>query len=603
MSNRIQIVAHDTNYGELESESSKELERAQAIYSRFLSHMEHWIQSDGPNRKNAFWLRGMSWTRNGKRPINFIFHVLAEWAKNNANVDIVIQPSPSLKGYMRFGHRDRASEIMILSIAQQLADKLADFKTSFYRAYERNVNVDNVDVRANFLMESLRQETRKLFHDLVTEPLLEIGNKSTPITILCVLEHPLYVYENESLKNFWMILLEEIAQLVSPIKFIPFVTGPPDSISRSILGRNAQVFTAKMEDFVAEDDNDIEIYLADALACVYNNFKAVPGLASADVLPHTGDVKSLAKKCGTWFTYASAVVTFIGDEGVSDPPRQLREVLSSDFRVSSLESIYNLYEEFWWTICEDRDLLAKEAIVAIAFLFEILSVRDLSVLLQITTNEIRKLCDELQCIGLVPSVDPAGYRDDEPIRIFHNSFRDFVVGKVDRRAHENVMAMKCFNMMSKLPTIYDERNARSEPGDSETAVQGMCGASVYACRYWTSHLGEALQSSPEIQRCNDEDKAQHEKLSNSSGNSIESSGISNLANRDRSVSSQRSEEVSSSKRGIISVSPTAALGLFSRCSLLRWIFAMRQLGMLEVATTALANFIVLVKEVSNSKRV
>ena len=100
--------------------------------------------------------------------------------------------------------------------------------------------------------------------------------------------------------------------------------------------------------------------------------------------------------------------------------------------------------------------------------------------------------------------------EDEPIRVFHKSFPDFLTDPtrckddrffVDPAIHHRNILFLCFNLMEKsLKNIVcelDEYAVLSEVPDLSTRRDKYIGSPLeYACRFWTKHLASIPGKGP-----------------------------------------------------------------------------------------------------------
>ena len=129
-----------------------------------------------------------------------------------------------------------------------------------------------------------------------------------------------------------------------------------------------------------------------------------------------------------------------------------------------------------------------------------LSVSSLSRLLHHTPNDIRLWLSQLHSVLRVPE------SDDQPIRIFHLSFRDYLLDPetlqktplgVNKQEMNYQLALRCFNVCQQLhKNICGLPNDGTEHAEIAPEVIEKClpPELQYACRYWSHHLLEYLGS-------------------------------------------------------------------------------------------------------------
>ncbi|RPB19119.1 hypothetical protein L211DRAFT_744915, partial [Terfezia boudieri ATCC MYA-4762] len=236
------------------------------------------------------------------------------------------------------------------------------------------------------------------------------------------------------------------AKCLQTIRLRVFVTSRPET--PILLGfRNLR--GEAYQDFVLHDiplstvNQDISAYFRNKLSLV----KSEPGLSSSTPWPDEPTIQRLVEKAAGLFIYAATIYRFIRDD-YNSPEEQLSEI-------------------------------AK--------------------LLRLPT--ISKTLASLRSVLNVPEVE------SQPIRLFHPSFRDFLLDPqrcldsrfwIDQKENHINLFRECMWILSELrQDLCDLR----EPGVSvddiqENIIQQHIPAHIrYACRYWLSHfqLGNANQ--------------------------------------------------------------------------------------------------------------
>lgn len=92
-------------------------------------------------------------------------------------------------------------------------------------------------------------------------------------------------------------------------------------------------------------------------------------------------------------------------------------------------------------------------------------------------------------------------KDEEPIRVLHLSFRDFLASRahsspsyvrfsVDERERSQYLAIRCLVLMNEdLPASAPDTGIMSNPGtEGMGGIPPVSEALLYACRFWTEHI-------------------------------------------------------------------------------------------------------------------
>ncbi len=522
---------------------------------------------------------------------------IAEWAKRKGLV--VTEIRKGFKKPIVYAKFDRGElndiEHVLFSIAYQLADSLADYRIAFFGTFMRNYYVNyHFDFNSK---KSFRTSFRELFHKFITEPLAtcNIRHVSTTGTILCVLD-PLSGHDG-LMKEILETLLDESARM--PVSFLVLVSTQPRF--RTILEGNAQVTSAKMEEYVTKDD--IRTYLATGLKRIRED--SLPTCAD---WPRPIDLDLLTKKCGNLFVYASAILDFIGEEEVRDPMKRLQVVLADEVRLPSLESTYDKFSHS--VFGEYFDLESEPILIlqTIASLRTPLSFSELLVFLRtdqmpLESHEtrLRDLCESLQSVLIFPPADPFGPNRDAPLLIFHHSFRDFLLEMRGRSFAEILMLLSCFDLMARLPAIHDMSIDPGASVDQGATVQKIFGAMKYVCIHWAEHVKAY---------CNTGNARDSTIEGDGDDPAVDSSPIGQhllipydtpkkyRKRYERDIVRQENTRKDLTQRMNTIKELGKPLALLVHRSLLRWLHAMRQLGLVVVAVTSLRDVHSLVQTVS-----
>jgi len=139
----------------------------------------------------------------------------------------------------------------------------------------------------------------------------------------------------------------------------------------------------------------------------------------------------------------------------------------------------------------------------IFLIFNPLSIKGLSELLGHSIQHIQNTIHSLHSLLLVPD------NPEDPIRIFHKSFPDFLLDSdhcqdrqffVEPAGHHAEILLACLRIMEKRLKKnicnLDDYAVLSEVKDLSAQKDYIGDALEYACRFWTKHLLEIPSSSP-----------------------------------------------------------------------------------------------------------
>ena len=435
----------------------------------------------GGQNQRVFWLNGLAGT--GKSTIAQTF---AETSFADRKL-----------GASFFCSRDFEDRSNLQMIFPTLAFQLA-YQHPLFRRELLQVLKSCPDVRH----ESLCSQMEKL----IVGPL-----KATHISTLIIID-ALDECKDEQPASAILSILSRYVDQIPNIKF--FITGRPEARIRSGFRLESLVpitKVLKLHEVKPETvDRDIELFFWTELASLAKNrsdFDLTEGW------PSSSDVGILCKKAAGFFIYASTVVKFVDSEGY--PPTERLALITSLPHSTTKEGksgVDHLYtkvlQQAFCGACADNSqcYLHFQAIVGTVLLvFNPLSVKGLSDLLEINTPHIHSTLRSLHSLLLVPDTT------EDPIRIFHKSFPDFLMDPgrcedkqlfVEPTIHHTEILLLCLRLMGReLKNICNSggSTASSEVKDLSACQKNHIGDALeYACCFWIKHLLEVPSSSPRV---------------------------------------------------------------------------------------------------------
>nr|CEG04745.1 unnamed protein product [Fusarium clavum] len=251
--------------------------------------------------------------------------------------------------------------------------------------------------------------------------------------------------------------------------------------------------------------HDISIFLSHELAKIRIDYNL--GVSKDRELPPgwPGELKvqTLTEMAVPLFIFAATICRFLADRRLGSPDDELEEVLQyqAESWTSQLDATYlpilnKLLSGLGAKQKEKVIHRFRETIGSIIILRSPLSRSALRRMLELSQDVLDGQLDMLHSVLDVP-------RDDSPVRIFHASFRDFLIDPEKRgswfwidtkQAHRHI-ALRCLDLM--------ETNLRKDicninrPGTSRFSIQqqviDVCFPLEvrYACLYWAYHMRQA----------------------------------------------------------------------------------------------------------------
>ncbi|TFK42109.1 hypothetical protein BDQ12DRAFT_762241, partial [Crucibulum laeve] len=235
---------------------------------------------------------------------------------------------------------------------------------------------------------------------------------------------------------------------------------------------------------------DIELYLKGRLSLLCKS-KSRMMLGVPGPWPSKEHLERLSRNAAGSFIIASTLVNFI-ETGKGHPDDNLKEALDM---TDGLDPVY--HQVITTALRENKTLRNThlhilDRVLAITGLAEEpLSVTAISVLMERRAYQILQMLLGLQAILLIPEKD-----NDEPVRLFHTSLRDYLCSEqrskelcINMQQSHRMLAIKCLQLVVK----YSWK-------DDDSKNQGIA---IYACKHWLHHLNESLKNAKNQDVLND----------------------------------------------------------------------------------------------------
>ena len=442
----------------------------------------------GEQDQRVFWLNGLAGT--GK---STIAQTVAEFAFAEGKL-----------GASFFCSRDFADRSNLRMIFPTLAFQLA-YRYPLFRKELLQVLRSHPDVGR----ESLYSQMEKL----IVGPL-----KTARIPTLIIID-ALDECKDEEPASAILSILSRYLDQIPNVKF--FITGRPEPQIRSgfrlaSLRPVTEVF--KLHEVRPEAvDSDIKLFFRIRLGNLAKNRSDVDLIQD---WPTSSDIQILCEKAAGFFLYASTVVKFV-DSKHQDLTTRLSLLTSLPHQSSAAEGRSGIDQFYTETLQqafhdvrtdEHQQYLNFQAVVGtILLIFNPLSIRGLSELLGHSTNHITSTTFSLHSLLLVPD------STEDPIRIFHRSFPDFLLDPnrcednrffVEPAVRHAEILLACFRLMGerlkKNICNLDDHTTLGGVRDISILQKDYIGEALeYACCFWTKHLLEIPGNSPhteEVQR-------------------------------------------------------------------------------------------------------
>ncbi|KAF8429069.1 vegetative incompatibility protein HET-E-1 [Tirmania nivea] len=436
--------------------------------------------SDNPESECIFWLNGIAGT--GKSTIS-----------RTVATELASKKRLAASFFFSRGRGDIShAGKLITTIAAQLAHSLPILRSSISDAINKNLDI---------FQQGLRQQWKHL----ILDPLRNAPAQS--IQLVVVIDA---LDECDSMNDIQLILqLFAEAKDLQTIRLRIFVTSRPET---PILLGFRKLPGGVYQNFILHEiplyivNDDISTFFQQKLAQVKKEHKL------KTPWPDEQTIQLLVGKAAGLFIYAATTYRFIQEE--YDPEEQLsiilRENTCSQSPTRGLDEMYmNLLQH---SVIGKRNPMDYEQLVArfkeiagsIVIMSDIMPVQNLAELLQIPTKRASGTLASLRSVFNIPE------NESQPIRLFHPSFRDFLLDSrrcVDLRFHINAnechiqLFRKCMGLISKLHENIcnlPELGALVTDISGDVIQQYIPPHIQYACRYWLGHFQQGNPGKEDI---------------------------------------------------------------------------------------------------------
>ena len=446
-----------------------------------LLHVEQWLMDEKDQR--IFWLNGLAGT--GKSTIAQTFAEIS-FADGKLGASFFCSRESEDRSNLR---------AIFPTLAFQLAYRYPQFREQLLQVLKANPDVGQESLSSQLEKVIVRPFTATRIPTLIiVDALDECNDKEPASALLSVLSR--HVHE------------------IPEVKF--FITGRPEPpIREGFRLESLRPITdvLKLHDVKRSlVDEDIILYLRTYLTDIR---KTRGDCEFPGEWPTSYDINILCKKAGGLFIYASTVVKFVASE-YHLPTKRLDLILRSQGAVheGGIDLLYTqiLRLAFQGADPGEQELYShfRNVVGAVLLVFHPLSRKSLSNLVRNceTPSQISTTLRFLHSLLNVPD------SEDEPIRVFHKSFPDFLTDQsrckderffVDPDVHHEHMLFSCLDLIQKrlkknICDLDDYVNLGDVEGLSARREACIGDSLEYACRFWTRHLTKVPGDGPHVQQ-------------------------------------------------------------------------------------------------------
>ncbi|KAK4220852.1 hypothetical protein QBC38DRAFT_550409, partial [Podospora fimiseda] len=401
--------------------------------TELLLQIREWAENS--QAESIFWLNGMAGT--GKSTISRTV------AKSFAKDGLL-----GASFFFKRGGGDRGKARLVFpTIANELVHNIPYLKLSVRKAIDKYPDLPN---------KALRDQ----FEHLILEPLGSI-DRTTPIAIVIDA-----LDECDGDKDVETIIAQlSRANDLRSVRVKIFITSRPELPIRlgfkNVQGKYQGLALHQIPEPVME--KDIFTFLGYELGQIRDKYngQTPEALQLPPDWPGKDVIRTLAQMAVPLFIFAATVCRFLDDKRWSNPGDQLKKVLQ--YQAKTFESGFDKLDATYIPIldqltggrkdAQNSRILTefRDAVGPIVLLAEPLSVSSLARLLNIPPAALYGKINSLHSVLDIPS------DIDAPIRLFHLSFRDFLVDPakrtngfwIDETKYHNILAERCIQLMQQ----------------------------------------------------------------------------------------------------------------------------------------------------------
>ena len=362
------------------------------------------------------------------------------------------------------------------TIARDLASISEDIAEQIGQAIDRDPSLATAPI--------LRQ-----FEDLIENP-SKILTVSRPVVIVVDALDEGYNHNIDLLT----ILGDKIPQL--PPNFRIFMTSRAEEDIEQFLHSKSHIERRSMNIQEQPNKNDVAIYIQHRLKEIATRRKLGPHW------PNQKCVNAFIKKAEGLMIWAATVCDFLAVQ--LDPSKHLNALLTarSQLGLRAEVKMDKLYSDILSTCNWDDDDFVQG--------YDVLVGAIMAAKIPLSASALQHLRDTSLAVGVIDILRPLGSlltglsEENEPIRILHLSFRDFLTVRaqssrcsryyINEKEHSQKLALACISIMNDnlkrdICGIGDVSIQISEIEGIKDIVQ-MCISEelAYACIFWTDHI-------------------------------------------------------------------------------------------------------------------
>nr|POF13754.1 vegetative incompatibility protein het-e-1 [Quercus suber] len=400
--------------------------------------------------------------------------------------------------FFKRGEGDRGNASRFFStIAIQLASVIPNLGFRIAKAMEQDPLLSSKNLQDQF-------------EKLLLQPLADLRQVQVSPSPVSIVIDALDECDSDTSIKMILLLLARILAIAS-LRLRIFVTSRPELPIK--LGFNDMSWTL-YQDVVLEEvqattiEHDIRLYLEHRVKEIKLEDAARQPYDPLPLdWPGEDSITAFVELAIPLFIFAFTVCRYIGQ---SDPQKRLESILRQK-QSGSLSGLGKTYVPILdqlvigSTPSEQDQIISdfRELVGSIVLLATPLSVSSLSRLLELSLRAIGERLSKLHSVLNIPTDREA------PVRLFHLSFRDFLVDgennhhhpfRIDESGTHGKLAYKCLSLLSRPGILkhdicqVEKAGCRRHEVSQETIARAITSDIAYACRYWVWHMSQSTNS-------------------------------------------------------------------------------------------------------------
>jgi hypothetical protein len=450
-----------------------------------------------------------AWARSSNGPCVFWLNGLAGTGKSTIAATVCERlEEEHLLGASFFISRQQADTRDASNIVRSIAHGLAT-RNSFV--------AEALSAKLRESPASASRSLEKQIADFVTIPAGAMDKQSSLVIVIDALDECFLDGRGRPGGDVVLLLVQQLLSLSGRLKL--FITSRNEVLIEQMFKKLAETAQQQVTQLHGLDEatvqTDIETYLEESFDLLREDRSLELPLTD---WPGRSDLRDLVHKSGLLFIYAATAVRFLSSPHHS-PPERLAQLLGRQQASGTGTSPHHHLDELYMGILKDAVITSGDekdpdlyerlhAVVAVIVLAQSpVHVDALAILSGVELNNVRIVLRYLTSLLLV--------NPDEPVRIFHPSFPDFMKDdsrckmeslRVNPPVDHGALASRCLAILNQT-LHYDMCNIRNpvmaneDVPDLAKRLQEKVpswNAMRYACCFWPAHLVECEKPSKNL---------------------------------------------------------------------------------------------------------